>query len=204
MRRVFGLGGASRQWKVAVLSAAIVGTLAIAGIAYSTGGPNAQLVSQDRIYGGGQTDPGCFVPSINFCRPLPVNFAIDAHATGTGQAAYGDYTNGAPGFRDFHGQITCLAADGQNAVIGGITVSSSDPSIVGNLFAEFFVDRGTPSFGDRDLQSPLYSGSADPSGWPPDFPYVCPSPDTDAPNFGLIRSFLPIAHGDIVVRDGRQ
>jgi hypothetical protein len=175
--------------------------LAIAGLAHPSSGPNAQLANQDRLYGGGGNDPGCFVPDINFCRPSAFNFAIDAHATRTGNAAYGDFMYGAPGFRDDGGQVTCLAVDGQNAVIGGITVSSSNPSVVGGLFAVFFVDRGTPAFGDRDLVSPRYSGPADPSGWPPGFPYVCPSPDTGAPAFGLIRSFLPIGQGDIVVHD---
>jgi hypothetical protein len=184
-----------------LLGSVVLSALAVAGYAASSGGPNAQLANQDRIYGGGQTDPGCFV-EINFCRPLPVNFAVDAHATGSGQAAHGDFTFGAPGFRDSHSQVTCLAVDGHNAVVAGITVDSSDPSIVGNLFVQFFVDRGTPSFGARDLESPVYTGPADPAGWPPGFPYVCPSPDTGSPELGLIRSFLPINHGDIVVQDG--
>jgi hypothetical protein len=190
-------------WKYALPLLLTLGVaLAVAGYAYSSGGPNAQLVGQDRVYGGGQTDPGCFVPDINFCRPLPVNFAIDAHATRTGAAAHGDRTNGAPGFRDVHGQVTCLAVHGHNAVVGAVTTSSSDPSVVGQLSLEYFVDRGTPSFGDRDLVSPAYSGPAGPRNWPPGFPDVCPSPDTDLPAFGLIRSFLPLAHGDIVVQGG--
>jgi hypothetical protein len=101
------------------------------------------------------------------------------------------------GFRDDHFQITCLAVDGHNAVVGGTLVSSSNPS----LFAEYLVDRGTLAFGDRDLVSPAYGGPAGPGNWPPGFPFVCPSPDTDAPAFGLIRSFVPLTHGDIVVQD---
>lgn len=187
----------SRRWKLAILGVVAIGALAVAGFAYSSGGPNAQLVSQDRLYGGGGTDPGCFVPDIGFCRTGQTNFSIDAHATGTGQAAYGDVMGGG-----HHDQVTCLGVDGENAVVGGVIVSSPDPSRVGWLFAIFYVDRGTPGSGELDLVSPGYSGP--PSGWPPGFPYVCPSPDTGVPEFGLIRSFLPISRGDIVVQDAGQ
>jgi hypothetical protein len=177
--------------------------LAIAGYAYSSVGPNAQLVPQDRLYGGGQTDAGaCFVPDIGFCRPLASNFAIDAHATGDGQAAYGDITGGSPGFRDAHSQITCLRVHGQNAVVGAVIVTSSDPSVVGLLGLTWYVDRGTPAFGDRDLTSPTYSGPPG-ADWPPGFPNVCPSPDEGVPAVGLFRSFVPITHGDIVVQDAQ-
>jgi len=37
------------------------------------------------------------------------------------------------------------------------------------------------------------------AGW---FSYVCPSPDVGDPAFGLVRSFIPISRGDIVVQDG--
>ena len=203
MKRSFhGLRASRRRgWKLVLLLALALGALAAAGVAYTSGGPNAQLAIQDRVYGGGSTDAGaCFEPDINFCRPLPVNFALDAHATRTGRTAYGDHVGGAVGFGENHGQITCLAVHGQNAVIGGTFVSSSDPSVVGRLFAMFLVDRGTPAFGDRDLVSPVYSGPAGPD-WPPGFPFACPSPDTGAPDFGLVRSFVPITHGDIVVQD---
>ena len=184
-----------RPSRLALIVTLAAGTLAIAGLAYSSGGPNAQLVAQDRLYGGGGTDPGCFVPDIGFCRTVPTNFAIDAHATRTGQAAYGDMVSG-----NGHKQVTCLAVDGNNAVIGGTIVAAPDPSIDGFLFVQFFVDNGTIAFGG-DLASPFYNGPADPSGWPPGFPYVCPSPDSGAPEFGLIRSFLPISRGDVVVQD---
>jgi hypothetical protein len=171
----------------------VIAALLGAGLAYSTDGPNAKLVHQDRIYGGGGTDPGCFVPDIGFCRVVQTNFAIDAHGTATGHAAYGDY--GSPN------QITCLSVDGNNAVVGGVIVSSpANPSRVGWVFAIFYVDNGTPAFGG-DFVSPLYAGPPDPGGWPPGFPYVCPSPDTGAPAFGLTRSFLPISRGDIVIQD---
>jgi hypothetical protein len=184
--------------KLAVLVVFAVVALAGAALAYSSEAPNAQLVSQDRVYGGGGTDPGCFVPDIDFCRTGSTNFSIDAHATSTDQAAHGDHVSGAG-----QSQVTCLAVHGNKAVVGGVSVSSPDPSRVGWLFAIFYVDGGTPVSGELDLESPRYSGPADPSAWPPGFPYVCPSPDTGAPDFGLIPSFLPIARGDIVVQDAQ-
>ena len=184
-----------KQLKLVLLL--LIGALAIAGFAYSSEGPNAQLVNQDRLYGGGGTDPGCFVPDIGFCRTSPTNFAIDAHATGTSQAAYGDLVGGGSAK-----QITCLAVDGHNAVVGGIiTAAPAAPNTVGELFAQFFTDNGTVAFGG-DAVSPLYVGPADPTQWPPGFPNRCPSPDTGAPDLGLFPSFLPIVRGDIVIQDG--
>jgi len=145
MHRLLMLGQTTSRtfrWKLAALLVFVVVGLAGAAIAYSSGGPNAQLVNQDRLYGGGGTDPGCFVPDIGFCRFGPTNYAIDAHATGTGQAAYGDRVGS-----NIHEQITCLAVDGHNAAVGGVITSApSRPSIVGDLFAEFYVDNGTLEF----------------------------------------------------------
>jgi hypothetical protein len=186
-----------RRRRLAGLVAFAAIALAGGAYAYASGGPNAQLVPQDRLYGGGGTDPGCFVPDIGFCRVVPTNFAIDAHASSTDEAAYGDLVSASG-----HKQVTCLAVDGNNAVIGGVIVSAPDPSSEGSFFAQFFVDNGTIAFGG-DFASPFYVGPADPSAWPPGFPDVCPSPDTGAPDFGLIRSFLPISRGDIVVQDAQ-
>lgn len=197
LRRLGRMIGRTPRRRLAALFVFAVVALVGAALAYSSDGPNAQLVNQDRLYGGGGTDPGCFVPDIGFCRVVPTNFAVDAHATATDQAAYGDLVSS-----NGHKEVTCLAVDGNNAVIGGIIVSAPDPSIDGFLFAQFFVDNGTIAFGG-DFASPFYVGPADPSGWPPGFPDVCPSPDTGAPDFGLIRSFLPISRGDIVVQDGQ-
>jgi hypothetical protein len=180
-----------RRWKLVLLPALVLAALAIASLAYSSGDPNEQLAHQDRLYGGGGTEPGCFVPDIGFCRPGSTNFAIDAQASKSGNAASGDYVNAV-----VHNQVTCLAVHGKNAVVGGIIVSSTDPSRIGSFFATFYVDNGPPGSGG-DLVSPNYGGPT----WPPGFPYVCPSPDTGAPAFGLIRSFLPLSRGDIVVQD---
>jgi ABC-type branched-subunit amino acid transport system substrate-binding protein len=181
-----------RPSKLVLLPVLGLAALAIAGFAYSSGGPNEQLVHQDRLYGGGGTEPGCFVPDIQFCRSVPTNIAIDAQATQDGNAAAGDYVNAVG-----HNQVTCLAVHGHNAAVGGIIVAGAN---VGALFAAFYVDNGPPGSG-ADLVSPNYVDSPDPAKWPPGFPYVCPSPDTGAPAFGLFRSFIPLSRGDIVVQD---
>jgi len=176
--------------------------LAGAAFAHSSGGPNAQLVNQDRVYGGGAFGPGCVVPDINFCIDYTRNFAIDAHATAGGNAAFGDATYGAP-LHDQHHQVTCLSVDGNKAAVGGIVTQADRPSAVGLWFVQFFVDRGTPAFGERDLASLVNYGPPDPADWPPGFPYICPSPDTGSPAFGLVPSYLPLAGGDLVVQDAR-
>jgi hypothetical protein len=195
MRRLFTTIGASHRWKVAVLFGTAMVALGIAGLAYSTIGPNARLVHQDRLFGGAGTDPGCFVPDIGFCRKNPTDFAIDAHATGGDHAAYGDVV-GRNGGRS---EVTCLAVDGQNAVVGTRIVSSPDPSQVGVLQLTYYIDNGP---GQLDQISPSYSNPDEPGLWPRGFPHRCPSPDVDTPEFGLIRSFIPISRANIVIQDG--
>jgi hypothetical protein len=168
--------------------------LTAAGLAYSSGGPAAQLDAQTRLYGGGGTDPGCFVPDIGFCRTGPTDISVDAHATGNGQAAYGNL-NGRAGGRE---RVTCLAVDGNKASVGGVITADANPAAVGALFLMFFVDNGASGV---DLASPLYNAPAGAGNWPAGFPYVCPSPDTGAPSFGLLPSFIPIVRGDIIVQD---
>jgi len=188
-----------KRWKLWLPLLLALAALAVGGLAYSSVGANAQLAGQDRLCCGGGTDPGCFVPDIDFCRTISTDFGVDAHATSTGQAAYGDMVGA-----DRHEQITCLAVDGNNAVIGGIITSApANPSTIGFLFAQFYVDDGATAFGG-DLVSPFYVNPADLSLWPPGFPYVCPSPVYGAPDFGLVRSFLPISRGDIVIQDAPQ
>jgi hypothetical protein len=101
------------SWKPSFTLVLATAALAVAGYAYSSDGPNAQLVGQDRVWGGGGTEPGCFVPDIGFCRLSPNDFAIDAHATRTAQAAYGDRAGS-----NAHDQITAhprrLDVRGQN------------------------------------------------------------------------------------------
>jgi hypothetical protein len=182
--------------RLLVVLAVIAALAGGAAAALSDGGPNAQLVSQDRLYGGGGTDPGCFVPDIGFCRIGSTDFSVDAHATGSGHAAYGDLLFGAN-----HIQVTCLAVDGSKAAVGGIIVSSANSAINGYLGLFFFVDGGPPN-AHLDQVSPFYNGPADPSGWSAGFPYVCPSPVTGDPALGIFASYIPVVRGDIVVQDG--
>jgi hypothetical protein len=200
LRSLDWMRGQMSRWKLATLFIVVVVALSGAAIAHSLSGPNAQLLTQDRLYGGGGTDPGCFVPDISFCRTTFINFAIDAHATGTGQAAYGDYVYGPP-TGPTHVQITCLAVDGVNAAVGGVIVASTNAAFVGDRTVTFFVDNGTDFFGG-DFVSPNYTFlPSETTGLPAGFPYVCPSPDTGAPAAGVVRSFLPISRGDIVIQD---
>lgn len=185
----------------AMLVVALLAALSASAVALSNGGSNAKLANQDRLYGGGSSGPGCFVPDIGFCLSGTRNFAVDAHSTSHGTAASGDLTFGAPGGHDQHAQITCLAVRGDKAVVGGIITQADRPALVGAWVAMLFQARGTPAFGERDLASPLYLQTPDPAQNPPGFPYVCPSPDAGAPAFGISPSYLPVTGGDIVVQD---
>jgi hypothetical protein len=74
----------------AVALIAVAAVIVSATIASATSGPNAQLVTQDRVYGGGQFDSPGGVR----------NFAIDAHAQGA--VAYGDIEYGSSGSTSTH------------------------------------------------------------------------------------------------------
>ncbi len=180
-----------KHWVLLALVGAVA-ALAVAGYAHSAQGPNAQFANEDRLYGGGGTDKECFVPDINFCRQVTTDIAIDAHATSTDQAAHGDMETIGGAQRE----VTCLRVDGGNAVVGGFTLPLTSPTPT--VWLMYFVDNGP---GVQDLASPFYVGSDDPSGWPPGFPYMCPSPDTGAPDFGLFRSFIHVVRGNLVIQD---
>ena len=62
---------------------------------------------------------------------------------------------------------------------------------------EGILKREIRKFASRVLGHPQRSAR-----WPAGFPYVCPSPDVGDLAFGLVRSFIPISRGDIVVQDG--
>jgi hypothetical protein len=166
----------------------LFGALVIAGVAYSAGGPNAQLASQTRVYGGG-----------SFVGPdLPVglqrNFAVDAHANG--QAAYGDIEYGG-GSHFQHEQVTCLAVSGNRATIGAI-VTQADRPIVGNLVLMVLTDNGPATSATPDASTLQEGGPAGP-GWPAGFPSVCPSPSAAVAMFGL--SDFPLNGGNVVVQN---
>jgi hypothetical protein len=163
------------------------GALAGAGLAYSAGGRNAQLVREDRVYGGGTFDTR--------------TFAIDAHADSHGKAAFGSIEYAGPDhFQDE--EVTCLAVDGDKAAVGGIVTRADRPEVVGMWALMFLDDGGNPTSGTADGSSLQYISPAGPTGgWPAGFPNVCPSPDAGVPSLGLVPAYLPFAGGDVVVQD---
>ena len=176
-------------WKLALLLAIAIGALAVGGFAYSADGPNAQLVGQDRAYGGGTYQPG------NTTQPR--NFAIDAHASGA--AAYGnvEYAGAAVGaFREE--QVTCLSVVGNKATIGGVINASNNPAFVGLFFLWVVQDNGSPSSGTPDTAAFQALGPASDPTWPSGFPHSCPTPDNAINTFQL--DLFPLSGGDIVVQ----
>jgi len=170
-------------------------TLVGAGVAYSAASPSAKLEKQDRLYGGGQFGPGCFSNS-TLCFARPRNFAVDAHAEGNGSEAIGNSTYGTPGAGESYRSVTCLRVEGNAAAVGGVVTSGAN---AGFGYVQYFVDRGGPGLGDRDLASPSFTDTLDASGWPAGFPAVCPSPTTGFP--GGEPSYLEVHSGDVVVQD---
>ncbi|HEU5280230.1 MAG TPA: hypothetical protein VFU26_15175 [Gaiellaceae bacterium] len=175
-----------------VTLAALVG----AGVAYSAVSPSTKLQKQDRVYGGGQFGPGCFSNS-TLCFANPRNFAVDAHAEGDGSETAGNSTYGTPGFTENFRSVRCLRVEGNRAVIGGVIESGAN---AGFGYVEYFVDRGGPGLGDRDLASPSLLDPLDSLGWPAGFPSTCPSPTSGWPAAGP-PVYLEVDEGDIVVQD---
>jgi hypothetical protein len=187
LRSLDRLTGRTARWKLAALFAVVVMALAGSAIAYSLGGPNQQLVGQDRVYGGGTYQPA----NIR-------NFAIDAHASGA--AAYGNIEYAA-GVTIREEQITCLTVSGSKATLGGIIQQATDPSLVGWAFMWVVQDSGSPLSGTPDTATFQSLGPTDAPDWPARFPQVCPSPG-DAISIFALDSF-PLSGGDIVVQDAR-
>jgi hypothetical protein len=170
-------------------------TLIGAGVAYAAASPSAKLEKQDRLYGGGQFGPGCFSNS-TLCFSEARNFAVDAHAEGDGSEAAGNSTYGAPDGANNYRTVTCLRVEGNRVAIGGVIVSGGHP---GWWYVQYFVDRGGPATGDRDLASPSFIDSPGAPGWPAGFPAVCPSPTTGFT--GAEPIFQEVPAGDLVVQD---
>src|SRR5690348_8065033 len=113
MKEASGMSASShsirRRWVALLLGgAAVAAGATFAAVASSATGPNAQLVSQNRVYGGGQFTTSPEAGSLR-------NFAIDAHAIGA--VAYGDIEYGSP-FNWEHEQVTCLNVVGNQATVG--------------------------------------------------------------------------------------
>jgi hypothetical protein len=167
-----------------------------AGVAYSAASPSAKLQKQDRVYGGGQFGPGCFSNS-SLCFANPRNFAVDAHAQGDGTEPVGNSTYGTPGNSENYRSVTCLRVEGNSAVVGGIIESGAN---AGAGYVEYFVDRGGPGLGDRDLASPSLIDPLDSPEWPAGFPTTCPSPTSGWPAGGP-PIYREVDEGDVIVND---
>jgi hypothetical protein len=178
------------------LWAALLLALAGAGAAYSAITPRHQFRGQDRVYGGGQFGPGCFSNS-DVCFANPRNLAVDAH--GVGSVARGDATYGTPGLGQTYRSVTCLRVDGNAAVVGGLITRGAN---AGFGYVQYFVDRGGPGLGDRDLVSPMLIDPLDAATWPAPFPDVCPSL-TEIPGGGA-PMYRELDEGDIVVRNAQS
>lgn len=183
--------------KKACFYAMLLLALVAAGVAYSAASPSANLRKQDRVYGGGHISPGCFTNS-DLCFEGGRNFAVDVHAEGDGREAAGNSTYGAPGAFESHRSITCMRVNGSSAVVGGI-IESGTNSMPGYWYVQYYVDRGGPALGNRDLVSPQFSDAAGSPGWPVGFPYTCPSPTTGFP--GAAPVYREVDGGDVVVQD---
>ena len=176
----------------AAASIAVIALLVAATLASATSGPNAQLVTHNRVYGGGQFTVSPEAGSLR-------NLAIDAHAQGA--TAYGDIEYASP-FHWQHEQVTCLKVVGNTATVGAVITQADRPEIVGWFVLWVVQDNGNPLSATPDAATFQVPGP-DPGltgGWPnAGFPYVCPSPDTATSFFGL--TYLPLNGGDLVVQN---
>jgi hypothetical protein len=186
----------------AVILSAVVG----AGIAYSAASPSAKLVKQDRVWGGGiaaasasDANAVCAVNGPNICINRPRNFAVDGHAEGDGSQATGN-----SGYATQTGRtVTCVNVDGTKAAIGGVITATSNGAGIGDVYVQYFQDRGTTApASQRDYMSLVYAAPLDDAFWegalPAGFPYVCPAAGGTS---GLPAFYFELDGGDITVQD---
>ena len=167
-----------------------VTALVIAGVAFSASGPNEQLASQNRVYGGGH-----FNTSDGTAR----NFAVDAHTSG--QTAFGDVEYAGPAHWS-HEQVLCVTVVGNRATIGTVITSADRPETIGLLTLFVLSDGGPPLSGTSDSSTFHVSGPAnDNPAWPAGFPKTCPTPDAAAQSFGL--QDFALDGGDVVVQNAK-
>jgi hypothetical protein len=185
-----------RDVRKLVLFALMLTFVLCASVAYSASSPSAKLKKQDRLYGGGQVGAGCYLPDFGVCLDAPRYYAVDGHAQGDGSEAVGNSNFGIPDVRDGRRSITCLAVEGNKAVIGGIIESGV---FTGLWYAQFFVDNGAPGTGTRDQAGPTILDPPGAPGWPAGFPYTCPSPVIGWT--GNAPTYRPVDQGDFVVQD---
>lgn len=170
-------------------------TLAGAGMAISSGGPNQRLASQSRAYGGGQFSP--------FDGAVTRVFALDAHVDGSGSgsgsgAAYGTWEYGPPG-GPWHvrGDVTCVNVVGNVAIVGGWVKDTERPELAGLAFLTYVRDNGTPGTQD-DASVSWFGGTTGANGdFPTSFPQTCPADESAFPDEPPIWFSLT---GDVVVQ----
>jgi hypothetical protein len=150
--------------------------------------------AQKLVFGGGRIPAGsCSDGSTSFCTSVTREFSIYAVSNPQDGGTYGNIITG----NVEHGgvanvvRVTCLAASGDVAEIGGVILQAADSSTVGGSFRLFVRDSGQPGTVARDGVSPSF---VDP---PPAKP-TCGDLATGAFGFG----FMPLAYGDLVVRPG--
>ena len=190
-----------------VICTAVLSTVVGAGIAYAAASPAAKLAKQDRIWGGGiaaasagDTNAVCAVNAPSICINRPRSFAIDAHAEGDGSQA-----TGSSGYATQTGRtVTCVNVDGKKAAIGGVITATSNGANPGDVYLQYFEDRGTtsPASPQRDYMSLVYAAPLDDAYWegnlPTGFPYVCPAAGGTS---GLPAFYFEIDGGDLTVQD---
>lgn len=78
------------------------------------------------------------------------------------------------------GTVTCINVVGNQAAVGGVIESSSDPSLGGTGFVQFVEDNGSP--GDTDFSQTIFVGTP---------PTTCPVP---------IHPFFQVEQGNYVIK----
>jgi hypothetical protein len=172
-----------------VLPVLVLGALVIAGFASSASGPNAQLASQNRVYGGGHF----IVPD-----GTERNFAVDAHASG--QAAFGDVEYAGISHWS-HEQVLCVTVVGQRATIGTVITKADRRETIGMLTLFVLSDGGPPLSGTQDSSTFHIVGPANDPTWPGGFPNTCPTPEAATALYGL--EAFSLDGGDVVVQNAK-
>lgn len=179
--------------RVVALAAMSCAALAAIGAGVGLAGPGA--VRGDAAYGGGRHAGGgaCTDGTTPFCPPAR-EFSIDAHATRTGRSADGtfEYANAESGVVIASGDVTCLNANGDRAVVGG---RLNEGEFAGTGFLIHLEDRARPGSATRDRVSPVFLLT--PAEEPPGFPRTCPSFQEDVGGVG----FFLQTFGDVAVVD---
>jgi hypothetical protein len=178
--------------KRAAIAALAVAALAAIATATGLAGPGG---AEDSVYGGGRHAGlgACTDGTTSVCLP-PREFSLDAHSNRNGVAAHGtlEYANPDTGAIVISGDVTCLNADGDRAVVGG---RLNEGENAGTGFVLHLEDRGRPGSATRDRVSPVFVFVD--TEEPPGFPRTCPDFEEDVEGVG----FFMQTFGDVAVVD---